>query len=229
MQNNKQMAGAIILAGVIIAGAILLKGNTIRPPGGQAENFGNSGNPPEINIRAVSEKDHIWGDKNAKVVVVEYSDTECPFCKIFHATMHRIVEENKGKVAWVYRHYPIPELHSKAPRQAEATECAYEQGGNDAFWKYIDRIFVITPSNNGLPDEELTNIAEYLGFNTSSFYTCLESGKYKNKVESDIADGKQAKVNGTPSSYILVNGKVVDLIPGAQPYETVIEKLNAIK
>ena len=223
MQNNQQLAGAIVIAAVIIGGAILLKDSTPRQP--VAVN-------PDIdtisteNFRAVNDKDHILGNINAKVVIVEYSDTECPFCKVFHATMHQVVKQNDGKVAWVYRHYPIAALHSKAPRQAEATECAYEQGGNVAFWKYIDRMFEITPSNNGLAEEELTNIAQYTGLNTSAFYTCLESGKYATKVQADIEDGNKVGVNGTPSSFILVNGKVVDRIAGAQPLDIVLQMVN---
>ena len=142
--------------------------------------------------------------------------------------MHRVIENNKN-VAWVYRHYPIPQLHSKAPHEAEATECAWEQGGNDAFWKYTDRVFEVTTSNDRLDSSELPKIAEYVGLNVASFNTCLASGKYKAKVQADVDDGVTMGVNGTPSSFILVNGKVVGTIPGAQPYETVIQKLNAIK
>lgn len=192
-------------------------------------NATNGTNGDNISIRPVGTSDHILGNKNAKIVIVEYSDTECPFCKAFHATMHKVVKQNEGRVAWVYRHYPIPQLHSKAPREAEATECAFEQGGNTAFWKYVDRVFEITPSNNALDEKELTNIAQYIGLNTSSFYTCLESGKYKDKVDSDVNDGTKAGVNGTPSSFILVNGKVVDIIRGAQPLETVTQMLEKLK
>ena len=112
--------------------------------------------------RPISAADHILGNLGSKVIVLEYSDLECPFCKIFHATMHRVLDSNK-EVAWVYRHYPIPQLHSKAVREAEASECAWEQGGNEAFWKYVDRIFQITPSNDRLDSLELFKIAEQIG------------------------------------------------------------------
>ena len=222
------MAGAIIIAGIIIGGAILLK-DSLPGDGSGLANIPGDPNSLNVEIRPVSGDDHILGNKNAKIVIVEYSDTECPFCKNFHKTMQEVVKQNDGEVAWVYRHYPIPELHSKAPRQAEATECAYEQGGNTAFWKYIDRMFEVTPSNNGLPDSELENIAEYVGLNSSAFYTCLQSGKYKDKVADDIADGRKAGVSGTPSSLILVNGKVVDRIAGAQPLDIVLQMVNQVK
>ena len=230
--NQKQIASAIIIAGLIIAGAILLKDSRQPVPLQQA----NVKNFADINIRPINSEDHILGDINsAKIVIVEYSDIECPFCKNFHETMHEVIKQ-KNNVAWVFRHYPLykgiegrPPLHPKALKEAEATECAWEQGGNTSFWKYIDRIFEITPSNNLLEEKELTNTAQYIGLNTASFYTCLESGKYKNKVDQDIADGEKAGVLGTPYSLILVNGKIIDEIPGAQSIENVMRRLNAIK
>ena len=100
----------------------------------------------------VTPADHILGNPNAEVFIVEYSDLECPFCKQFHKSMLEIMSEYgaEGKVAWVYRHFPLDQLHSKARKEAEATECATELGGNDAFWEYTNKIFEITPSNNGL-------------------------------------------------------------------------------
>jgi protein-disulfide isomerase len=227
-QNNsssKQIAGAIFVAGIIIAGAILLKGNT---PTGNTPVVNNNAKNVTSQGRPVTLTDHIAGNKNAKIVIVEYSDLECPFCKMFHATMHKVIENNKN-VAWVYRHYPISQLHSKAPHEAEATECAWEQGGNDAFWKYTNRVFERTASNNKLDESELPKIAEDTGLNVALFNTCLSSGKYKEKIQADIDDGNKAGVNGTPSSFILVNGKVVDAIGGAQSYEVVMQKLSEIK
>ena len=211
--------------GILIAGAILLKGS--KAPTANVPTVDNVKNTT-MQGRLVSSSDHILGNMNAKIVIVEYSDLECPFCKVFHETMHKVIKENR-EVAWVYRHYPIPQLHSKAFREAEATECAFEQNGNDAFWKYTDRVFESTPSNNSLPESELPRIAEYVGLNVASFNDCLNSGKFKDKVQADIDDGVKAGVNGTPSSFILVNGKVVDNIPGAQPFEAVMQKLSQIK
>lgn len=101
----------------------------------------NGGQPVDTEMRPVSRDDHILGDINAEIIIVEYSDLDCPFCKVFHNTMHQVVEKSEGKVAWVYRHYPIPQLHPNAPKKAEETECAWELGGNEAFWKYTDKVF----------------------------------------------------------------------------------------
>ena len=128
--------------------------------------------------------------------------------------MHRVVDNNTVKVAWVYRHYPIPQLHPKAFQEAEATECAWEQGGNEAFWKYTDRIFEITPSNNGLEMTELPKIAREIGLNVESFNVCLENGKYKNLIDESVKESELAGVNATP---------------GAEPYETLMQRLSEIK
>lgn len=230
MTNNKQqqIVSAIIVGAFIIGVAILLRGST-PPPTKNPINNGN--NTPEVSgtIRPVTSDDHIVGSLNAKIKIVEYSDTECPFCKQFHNTLQDVVKARGNEVAWVYRHYPIPQLHSKAPKEAEATECAWEQGGNTAFWKYIDRVFEITPSNDGLPEDELVNIAQYVGLNTSQFYTCLQSGKYKSKVDADIADAKKLQVNGTPMSFILVDNEIVGVIPGSQPITEVYRLLDEAK
>lgn len=221
--DQKQIAGAIILVGLLIAGAILLRGNSVPV---SEKKLNTSKILTDIKLRPVSAEEHILGNKDAEVVIVEYSDIECPFCKVFHKTMHQVIAENNGRVAWVYRHYPIPQLHPNAAYEAEATECAWEQGGNETFWKYIDRLFEVTPSNNGLEIVELPKIAAYVGLDVPSFNTCLASGKYKNKVQVNVDDGAQAGVNGTPSSFILKNGKVVDNIAGAQPFEMVNQKIK---
>lgn len=102
------------------------------------------------NVRSVNEGDHLRGDPKATVKIVEFSDLECPFCKNFHFTMQQIMSEYPGKVSWAYRHFPLDSLHPKARKEAEASECAAELGGNDGFWSYVDKLFEITPSNNGL-------------------------------------------------------------------------------
>lgn len=219
--GQKQIAGAIIIAGLIIAGAILLKGN-------EKPSVFKEGTKPSIektDLKPVSKEDHINGDLDAKIIIVEYSDLECPFCKVFHQTMHQISATNKN-VAWIYRHYPIAGLHKKAPKEAEATECAWEQGGNTAFWQYTDRVFEITTSNDGLDPLELPKIAQSIGLDVIAFNTCLKSGKYAEKVQTSLDEGVRAGVRGTPKSFILVKGKVVDTIDGAEPIEMVRSKIE---
>ncbi len=98
-------------------------------------------NQKEYTFRPVDDTDHIIGSKDAEIIVIEYSDTECPFCKRFHETMHQAVDAYDGKVAWVYRHFPLTSIHPLAESGAIASECAATLGGNDMFWKYLDALF----------------------------------------------------------------------------------------
>lgn len=94
-----------------------------------------------IALDPVTASDHIRGDINADVIIVEYSDLECPFCARFHPIIKDILEQYGTKVAWVYRHFPLDGIHANARAKAEASECVASLGGNDAFWKYVDATF----------------------------------------------------------------------------------------
>jgi protein-disulfide isomerase len=222
---------SILAAGVLIAGALIYAGDNSRT---QTATLGNAAAPqpapsaPQAggsadNIKPVSAEDHIFGDPNAPVKLVEFSDLECPFCKRLHPTIQQLMNEygKDGKVAWVYRHFPLTQLHSKAPKEAEATECANELGGNDKFWEYLDKLFEITPTNNGLDLAQLPQIAEDIGLNRSDFEVCLNSGKYADHVSGDTQDAIASGGQGTPYSVIIApNGKTFPL-SGAQPYRSI--------
>jgi len=177
-------------------------------------------NASDVKLAPISSKDHVRGDENAEVTIVEFSDTECPFCKRFHSTMQQIVDEYDGRVRWVYKHFPLDSLHSKARKEAEATECAADQGGNDAFWKYLDRLMDITPSNNGLSLDELPAIAEYIGLDKSEFEDCLDSGKFASMVQAQVDEALAAGARGTPFSVIVAGEQIVPA-SGAMPFEQI--------
>jgi len=115
-------------------------------------------------VAKVTKDDHVLGNINAPVKIIEFSDPECPFCKRFHITMEEIISNygKGGQVAWVYRHFPLDSLHPKARKEAEALECAGEQG---KFWEYTSKIYEVTPSNNRLDPNQLYKIAIDLGLN----------------------------------------------------------------
>jgi protein-disulfide isomerase len=173
------------------------------------------------NVRRVSMRDHIYGDPKAPVSLIEYSDFECPFCKRFHRTAKQIVKTYNDKVNWVYRHFPLSFHNPGAQKQAEASECARELGGNDGFWKYADAIYERTQSNgNGFPLTQLVPLAKELGLDEKKFAQCYESGKYEARVKEDFEEGQKIGINGTPASILLHNqtGEVV-LKSGALPPE----------
>ncbi len=217
----------ILAAGLIAAGLYFgLKSN--------AGSVGNNAQPPVQatgnldSLVAVSADDHIRGDPNAPVKIVEFSDTECPFCKRFHTTMQEVMDSygKDGRVAWVYRHLPLDQLHSRARKEAEATECAAELGGNDAFWAYLDRLMEITPANNGLDPAELPKIAAYVKLDEKKFSECLASGRHAAKIEAQARNAAATGGNGTPWSIVVAsNGKKFPL-SGAQPLEAVKQLID---
>lgn len=183
---------------------------------------------PENNIKPVTKDDHIWGNPDAQVKIVEFSDLECPYCKNFHYTLKQVVEKYGGKVAWVYRHSPIDQLHPKARKEAEATECAAELGGNTKFWAYMDRMMELTPSNNGLDLTLLPKIATDVGLDKTKFEACLSSGKYAAKVSADLADAENSGGGGTPYSIVISASGKKTVIPGALPFTSTDPRLPAV-
>lgn len=179
---------------------------------------GDTAQPTEIVINPVTKDDWIRGDKKAPVTIVEYSDTECPFCKRHHETLKKLVEDYKGQVSWVYRNFPIPSLHAKAQKEAEALECAGDLGGNDAFWKYTDMVYEKTPSNDGLDPADLPKFAESIGLNKAKFEECLNSGKMAEKVKQTSEDAVSAGAQGTPHNVIIFGDQKIP-VAGAYPIE----------
>lgn len=170
-------------------------------------------------IRAVDETDHVRGAANARVTVIEYSDFECPFCKRFHPTMQQLVAEYPNDVRWVYRHFPLEQLHSQAPKEAEATECAGEQG---KFWELADIVYEVTPSNDGLDLATLPDLARRAGVpDVPRFESCLESGVFADQVAEDLKDAETAGGMGTPYSVIIGPNGEKEALSGAQPYASV--------
>ncbi len=175
-------------------------------------------------MRPVSKgRDHIRGNPGAPVTLIEYSDFECPFCKSFHPTVKKVVDESRGQVRWVYRHFPLDQIHPvKARKEAAASECAAELGGNDAFWKFADRFFELTPSNNNTDiDTVLPQIAREIGLDQAKFASCLASGRHDRRVEEDYQDAVASGGRGTPWTIIVSKSGKTYPLSGAQPYAAV--------
>ena len=172
------------------------------------------------NVRRFTEgRDHLYGSPDAAISLIEYSDFECPFCKRFHGTAKALVDQSDGQVNWIYRHYPLSFHNPGAQKQAEASECAFELGGDEAFWQYTDAIYERTRSGGrGFALDQLTPLAEELGLDTALFQACLDSGKYSARVSEDLQEGSQIGITGTPGNILVNNltGEVV-LKTGAHP------------
>jgi protein-disulfide isomerase len=173
-------------------------------------------------VRPIGESDYILGNPNAPIVMVEYSDYDCPFCKQFHSTMHQILDEYgvTGRLAWVYRQFPLVDLHPNAPRIAEAALCVGDLGGNTAFWTFSDSVFDSRQETEFTNVTKLPQFAEAAGIERTAFTECMNSGRMLDNLRADMADGLSAGAQGTPYTVIKV-GTQEAVINGAQPYDVV--------
>jgi protein-disulfide isomerase len=226
MKTEKISTGTgIIVAGIFIAAAIFFSRGGTAP---QVASTTTKITVPTYAVKAEASGDHYIGKANAPIVITEYSDLECPFCKQAHPTVHKVLEAYKDEVGVEYVHFPLS-IHPKAQKEAEAAECVYKLGGNVAFWSFIDTIFAITPANNGLDAALLPEVAKKVGVNEKQFMTCLDSGEMADKVAIDQARGTANGVKGTPQFVITsrATGKSIT-IPGAIPFEQFKLKIEEV-
>ena len=245
--DQKAIGGAIIIAGVLIAGAILLKGSsTLTPKNGT----NNNGIPvTTATLAPVGAEDRTLGNSKAKVTLIMYEDFQCPFCGAVSGLLpanNPLIQSLKqrdpnwtpfipeiinnyvknGNVLFVYRDFPLSFLGPESVRSAEAARCAGDQG---KFWEYHDYLF---GHQNGegqgaFSDPNLKSFAKNLGLNSTSFDKCLDDSKYAKAVTDSLAEGTTAGVTGTPKGFILRDGKIVATIDGAESYSTVKPKIDA--
>lgn len=174
----------------------------------------------------VTDDDHIRGNKNAKVLLVEYSDFECPYCGKFHPTITAVNDEYGDDVAVVYRHFPLS-FHPNAEKAAEGSECVTKQKGNDGFWAYADYLFEQNLANGKLSPDDIQQAAQTAGVNMDSFNTCLDSGEMADKVAKEQTAGGQVGVTGTPGTLVVTKDGAQEIIPGALPeaqIKTIVDK-----
>lgn len=208
--------GAIIVAGLLIAGAVFLSTNRGNTPQNPSQNEGN----PEAAL-PVTEDDFILGSRNAKITIIEYSDIDCPFCKQFHETMKRIIDEYgpSGDVAWVYRHLPLTVLHPNAERHAEAAECVGRIGGNTAFWDFLDVLFENAPGNAQTDPSRYAEFAAQVGVSEADLTACIAQGDAMAHVTAETNTAIEAGATGTPFNVIVVEGQDPVAVSGALPYD----------
>lgn len=210
---------AIVFGGIIVAVALyaVIPKRPISPVGSP------------VLVRSVDSNDHILGNPAAKIVIVEYSDFDCTFCKTFGETMRQIIanEGARGEVAWVFRHYPLTEIHKNALSHARAAECVAQVGGNEMFWKFEETLFANQPvdqSNYGI-------FAKEVGVPGDAFATCYAnaaepSSTVDARIMADRQNAQDIGAQGTPYSLLLVAGKPPVVINGAYPYEAVKQMID---
>jgi protein-disulfide isomerase len=212
--------GFFVLLGIVLKGNVSVAGSR---EGGSPSAAAPSPSAPSAapslptedvvgEVKPISADDHVLGDKNAKVILYEWSDFQCPFCQRFHPSMKQLMEEYKGRVKWVYRHFPLS-FHPQATPSANAAECAAEQG---KFWEYSDKLF---ENQATLGDALYKQLAADLKLNAKKFDDCYAAKKYNSKITQQMTDGSTAGVTGTPGTIIVGADGSKQLVPGAVPYE----------
>ncbi|MDD5165684.1 MAG: thioredoxin domain-containing protein [Candidatus Pacebacteria bacterium] len=241
MEQKNQLItipGAIIIGCTILAIAYFMtqRSNNPAPTNGTPQ-------IPTVTMAPISANEHILGNPNAKIKIVEYSDPSCPYCKMFHPTMEQVMNAYgaSGKVAWVYRQFPLDKpdangniLHPNAGHEAQAFECAASIGGNDKFWAYTKEWYNVFPLQ-GATDRpvaedtaQLASIAKKVGLNAISFSDCLASGQFKSKVEAQYLDGVNAGVSGTPYNIIITPSGAKIPLAGAVSYSTLKNTIDTL-
>jgi protein-disulfide isomerase len=172
--------------------------------------------------RPVDASDYIRGNPNAPILMIEYSDYDCPFCKEYHATLSQIMDEYgvSGRVAWVYRQFPIGQLHPNAPKISEAALCVGSIGGNDAFWKFTDLIFEERDIDEPTNIVSLPDYAVEAGVSRTDYTNCMDNGAMEDEVVKSVEDAFNIGARGTPYTILMV-GNQQAVINGAQSYDTV--------
>ncbi len=168
--------------------------------------------PPKKDIAAAPADSPVKGNKNAKIVIQEFSDFECPFCSRVEPTMDQVLQEFGNDVKVVWRNMPLP-FHKNAPLAAEAAVEVQKQKGDKAFWDYHGKLFASQKAPGGIERENLEKFAAELGVDMAKFKKALDERTHKARVEADAKAGTDAGASGTPAFF--VNGY---FISGAQPY-----------
>jgi len=222
--NTQQLLYVVLLIAVFLVGYLLARVQSLEEskssPTPSTANAVADPNQPAAKVDVAVGSLPPLGDKDAPVTLIEFSDMQCPFCRSFYTSAYQQIKKDyidTGKVVMYYRHYPLS-FHPAAQKSAEALECANDQ---DRMWQFHDLMFdkqqALDPSGGTVEYtvDDIKAWAAELGMNTSQFNECLDTDKYADKVDSDLADGTAAGVSGTPAFF--VNGTS---LVGAQPYES---------
>lgn len=151
----------------------------------------------------VGERDHALGSSDAPVTLVEYGDYECPHCRRAHPVVTELRKRLGGTLRFVFRNFPLTELHPHALHAAEAAESVAAHAGDGAYWSMHDAIFAHQKdSDDALDDAHLGQYAADVGADTEAVLRDLEAGTHEERVRADFVSGVRSGVNGTPTFFV---------------------------
>ncbi len=222
---------AIIIGSIITGACILIAGNPSSMIATKPSDSAQQAEKKPI-VAPITKNDLIFGDENASVTIVEYSDIECPFCNQFHKTINEVLTQYNGKVKYVLRHFPLTNIHPNATIYAQAIECVYRDYGKEKAFTALNALFANQPlkaPQTGAPEILLgTFIGKEIQVSAEAITTCLANGTFAQKVASDTKSGVSAGVSGTPSAFIINKKGDIQTIAGAQPFAAVKLMLDSI-
>ena len=219
------VAGIALMAVIMLASSSFgsgkaagdFKQNTYGTPSAAAQPSAQPGAASAV--KPITADDHLRGNVNASIDIIEYSDFQCPYCLRHEDTINQLLADYGDKIRFAYRHFPLTSIHPEAQKAAEASECAAEQG---KFWEMHDKIFQANAADSMSVDVWKQD-AKDLGLKTTQFNDCLDSGKYADKVSQEEQEGQAAGVQGTPATFI--NGQ---MISGAVPYSNIKSVIDGL-
>ena len=212
---------SILVAGVLIAGAIVFV--NLHPAGASGA---NAGLPSSTTVPAPSAEDHIIGSPTAPLVLIEYSDFQCPYCSLVYPTIKKIVDDSQGQIAWVMRNLPLDSIHPEARPAGLAAECIAEQKGNAGWWAFSDDIFA---DQSSLGNARYLALAQKAGVDMAKYLSCVSTKKYNAKLDGQSAEAQVAGAQGTPFTIVWGHGAAVPLsgaLPAAQ-FNAVIKAVQS--
>ncbi|MDD9868194.1 MAG: thioredoxin domain-containing protein [Candidatus Campbellbacteria bacterium] len=177
----------------------------------------------------IREYDHIRGNRNSEVSVIEYSDFQCPFCGRVHNTLIETVEESNGRVSWVYRHLPLTEIHPTATAASSVSECIAREKGNDEFWRFTDTLFLNGTISLSSRTQLVKDTERQFQISETTLNQCISDLAISDRIKADTNEAIRANIRGTPG-LLLVNHttKRYRLLPGAVSKEQLIRAIASL-
>ena len=179
----------------------------------------------KANLEFIRTEDHLYGNRNAEISIIEYSDFECPFCQSFHPTVKQAVDKNSEKVNWLYRHFPLDNIHPLAIPMAEASECVADQLANEGFWAFAELLVSSKPTTQ----DAVKALAIQVGVDEAQYDECISTEKFSQLVLDERQKGIDAGVVGTPGTYIVNNKtKEIIVVEGAEPFANIQKYIDSL-
>lgn len=242
------LPASILLASLIVAWAVMSSGaalenslsglitltgdstGNVNPPAPDAGDLGPPRLTNETMTALLADAPASDGSSSADIVVIEYSDYQCPFCqRWFTSTKGQFFSTfvDTGIVEFAYKDFPLANIHPQAEPMARAARCAGDQG---KYWEMHDAMFTNPlPSGSAVSMETMQPWIASVGLNETQFGACFNANTYASEVQANFAEGQSLGVSGTPSFVIGLRGEPGQLIVGACPFDAFQTAINAIR